>query len=519
MRGTGRAESSTVLGRPVAALLGVLATVAALAVGHLIAGMVQPSSSPLLAVGNTAVDLTPEPVKQFAIRLFGVADKVVLLLGMAVVILLFAVLVGVLSRRDARPGLALIGFFGLVGVASVLARPGLTAAWLLAPFGAAAAGLAAFAWMHRAASALAAESADPSTAGARRRTFLTSLLAIAATAGVSGLGGQLLSQRQDVRASREAARRRIPIPPAQPIPPGADFARAGTPTFLTTNDDFYRIDTALTVPRVSAEQWRLRIHGMVAREVVLSFDELLTRRMLTRTITLTCVSNEVGGSLISTANFTGVPIRDLLQEAGVRPGAEQVLSTSADGFTAGTPVDVLMQPGRDALLAVGMNGEPLPFEHGFPVRMVTPGLYGYVSATKWLVDLELTPFDRAAYWEARGWAKRAPIKTQSRVDRPRDLARLPAGTTTVAGIAWSQHTGIDLVEVRVDGGPWLPAQLSTEVSSDTWRMWRADVELAPGGHRIECRATDRSGYTQTPRRSAPLPDGATGWHSVFCTVG
>jgi DMSO/TMAO reductase YedYZ molybdopterin-dependent catalytic subunit len=509
------------LSRPVAALLGVLATAFGVAVGYLVAGLVQPDSSPFLAVGNTAIDLTPGPAKEFAIQTFGTSDKTALLLGMALVILVLAVVSGLLSRRDPRPGLALIGMSGLLGIAAVVVRPGFGALWLFAPIAAGIAGLGAFAWLHRTASGLAADStgAVDELATSRRR-FLRSSLIIAIAAGAAGLGGQFVTGRRNVQASRDAARRVIPAL-TPPIPPGADFAADGSPTFLTSNRDFYRVDTALTVPQIAADQWRLRVHGMVQRELVLGYDDLLRRRQVEKTITLACVSNEVGGNLISTAEFVGVPIRDVLLEAGVRPGTQQVISTSSDGFTAGTPVEVLLEPDRGALLAIGMNGEPLPFEHGFPVRMVTPGLYGYVSATKWLVDLELTTFDRVSYWQARGWAQQAPIKTESRIDRPRNLDRLPAGRTTAAGIAWAQHTGIKRVEVRVDGGPWLPAQLSTEVNTDTWRMWRIDLDLPPGGHghTLECRATDRSGYTQTQLQAPPEPDGATGWHSILVTSG
>jgi DMSO/TMAO reductase YedYZ molybdopterin-dependent catalytic subunit len=258
---------------------------------------------------------------------------------------------------------------------------------------------------------------------------------------------------------------------------------------------------------------------MVERELTVSFADLLARPLVAQTLTLTCVSNEVGGDLISTARFVGVPLRDLLLDAGVQAGADQLLSTSVDGWTAGTPTSVVLEPDRGALLAVGMNGEALPREHGFPVRMLVPGLYGYVSATKWLVDLELTTFaEHPAYWVQRGWAQRAPIKTQSRIDVPRRSAHLRAGRVTLAGTAWAQHVGVDRVEVRSDAGPWQQAQLGAEVNRDTWRMWRAELDLGPGRHVLQCRATDRSGTTQTGVQADPVPDGATGWHSVVVDV-
>lgn len=501
------ADMSSRLGH---ALIGIVSTALALGVGHLLAAALSgQNASPFVAVGNTAIDLTPEPVKHFAINQFGESDKMVLLAGMAVVITLVAAVAGFVSRTTPLPGLIVITAFGLLGMVAAVARPNVGAAGVLPALAATIAGVGSFAWLHRIA--------HPRRESAQRRQFLLASAGVAAGALVSGLAGaRLAGTRGMAEATRNALRGRVPTPPATPA--GADFAKAGTPTFVTPNKDFYRVDIALAVPQVDANTWRLRVHGMVNRELTLSLDDLLRRPQVSQTITMTCVSNEVGGPYISNATFTGVPIRDILLEAGVRPGAQQVFSTSVDGFTAGTPVDVLLQPGRDALLAFGMNGEPLPAEHGFPVRMVTAGLYGFVSATKWLVDMELTTFDRATYWQQRGWAKIAPIKTQSRIDRPAPFEKVRAGRYTAAGIAWAQPRGIERVEVRVDNGQWIPAQLSTEVNGNTWRMWRADVDLPPGGHTLECRATDRTGYTQTPQRVPTIPDGATGWHSIFCTA-
>jgi DMSO/TMAO reductase YedYZ molybdopterin-dependent catalytic subunit len=354
---------------------------------------------------------------------------------------------------------------------------------------------------------------------AGRRGFLVAAGVTAAAAGVAGLSGQLLGSRVDVQASRRAVGPLAPAAPARAIPAGADFAADGTPTFLTSNAEFYRVDTALVVPRVRAEDWSLRVHGMVDRELTLRYDDLRGRELVERTVTLTCVSNEVGGPYISTATFVGVPLRDVLAEAAVRAGADQLASRSVDGWTCGTPTEVVLEPDRGALLALAMNGEPLPAEHGFPVRMVVPGLYGYVSATKWLADLELTTFGEFdAYWARRGWAKQAPIKTMSRIDRPAGFQRVPAGKVVVAGIAWAQHRGVEAVEVRLDRGPWTAATLATEVNLDTWRMWRIELDVPPGGHTVEVRATDKIGYTQTERRAEPIPDGATGWHSVSFTA-
>ncbi|MFC5055643.1 molybdopterin-dependent oxidoreductase [Saccharothrix xinjiangensis] len=514
-----------------------MSVAAALAAGHLVAGFVEPFASPFLAVGNTAIDLTPHPVKDFAIRTFGEDDKPVLLGGMAVVITLVAVAAGLLSRRSAVPGAVVAALLGVLAFAAVLARPSVGSAGLLAPVASLLVGVGVFWWLHslarraRGARTPIQDSAPGSTPegastrtvdwdvpGLGRRRFLVTSTAVAAGAGVAAAAGQLFTGRVDVEASRRSIRL-SPDSLAPPIPAGADFAGDGTPGFITSNADFYRVDTALSVPRLRAQDWRMRIHGMVDRELVLTYDDLIGRPLVEKTITLCCVSNEVGGPYVSTTNFIGVSLRDLLLEAGVRPGSDQLATRSVDGWTCGTPVEAIMDPNSDALLAVGMNGEPLPVEHGFPVRMVVPGLYGFVSATKWLVDAELTTFEAFdPYWVRRGWAQRAPIKTMSRVDRPKGFEEVPVGRFVAAGIAWAQHTGVDKVEVRLDEGPWQQAELSTEVNIDTWRMWRVELDLPPGSHTIQCRATDRSGYTQTDERAEPIPDGASGWQSIVFTA-
>ncbi|MGW7415619.1 molybdopterin-dependent oxidoreductase, partial [Streptomyces sp. NPDC054863] len=359
-----------------------------------------------------------------------------------------------------------------------------------------------------------------------RRAFVVAASAVAAaSAGAGLLGRRLNSGRQ---ADAAAARSRIAIPApaerARPVPSGAELRVPGLGPLTTPNRDFYRVDTALVVPRVDATRWRLTIHGKgVTRPLVLSYADLLRRPLIERDTTLTCVSNQVGGPYVGNARWIGVRLADLLREAGVRPPsgggpADQLVARSVDGMTLGSPVETVLD-GRDALLAVGMNGEPLPFDHGFPVRMVVPGLYGYVSACKWLQEIELASFDDFdTYWVRRGWAREAPIKTQSRIDTPRPFASPKAGTVTVAGVAWAQHRGIARVEVRVDGGPWQDARLATETSRDTWRQWRWPWPATPGSHTLEVRATDREGSTQTERRVGTVPDGATGLHSVVVSV-
>jgi len=515
------------IARAVAALIGFLAVAAALGVANLVAGLVSPSSSPFLAVGDTVIRYSPPFLTEFAKTTFGTADKPVLLGGMAVVIGLVAALAGIASRRTPWIGITVITVLGVLGLLAVVNAPAFARSDLLAPVVALVVGVGSFQWLHRAALQNHAEpdAGSPARANgavARRDVLVGSSLAIGLGAIGAGVGGQLLATNiGDSRAqvTRQLANARIT--PAPPIPPGADFAEFGAPTFITPNPAFYRVDAALLVPSQAASDWSMRIHGMVDREITLTFDDLLRRPLVERTITLTCVSNEVGGRYISTANFIGVDLRDLLLEAGVQPGADQVLSTGADGgWTAGTPTDVLLEPDRDSMLAIGMNGEALPPEHGFPVRMVVPGLYGFLSATKWLTDIEVTTFAAAqGYWLQRGWGQKAPIKTQSRIDSPRPFATVPAGRVPVAGIAWSQPVGIERVEVRADGGAWRVAELSTEVNYDTWRMWKAELDLGSGSHTVQVRATDRNGITQPEGRVEPIPDGATGWHSTLFTVG
>jgi DMSO/TMAO reductase YedYZ molybdopterin-dependent catalytic subunit len=337
-------------------------------------------------------------------------------------------------------------------------------------------------------------------------------------AAVAAVVGRTLQQRLGAAASRAAVvlpRARSPLPP---LPTGVDLGIDGATPFVTPNDRFYRIDTALVVPQVLAEDWELRVHGLVERELRLSFAELLARPLVDADITLSCVSNEVGGDLVGNARWRGVRLAQLLEESGVREDATQVVGRSADGFTNGFPLEVV-DDGRDALVAVGMNGEPLPIDHGFPVRLVVPGLYGYVSATKWLVEIELTTLDAFdGYWVRRGWAKEAPVKTQSRIDVPKDGARLAPGRRAVAGVAWAPVRGVDRVEVQVDDGPWHETRLADAPGRATWRQWVHHWEATPGRHQLRVRATDGDGRTQTSERVPPIPDGATGWHSVDVEV-
>ncbi len=511
-------------GSIVGGTIGLLSGAVAIGVAQLAAGVIGGSSSPILAVGSAAIDATPEWLKTFAIRTFGPNDKFALVTGIDTLLVIAAVVLGIVALRRPWVGVVAILVFGLVGATAAVTRPanGLTDA--IPSLVGAAAGVGTFWLLRRAAGLTNAWREPPKHAGDPapgfdRRRFLWTGVAAVGVAGASGEIGRLLIGRADASESRAAVRIPAPADLAPPIPAGADLAVPGLGPFLTPNDRFYRVDTALFVPSVTAERWTLKVHGMVERPITLDYRRLLERPLIERDVTLTCVSNEVGGRYIGNARWIGAPLKALLDEAGVAPQATQIVSRSVDGFTVGTPTAIVMD-GRDAMLAVAMNGRPLPIEHGFPVRMIVPGLYGYVSATKWVVDLELTTFEAYdAYWVERGWAQQAPIKTESRIDTPRSGASLTTGETVVAGVAWAQHRGIQRVEVQVDGGPWMPAELGAEDTIDTWRQWLCRWTATRGQHTISVRATDATGETQSSAYAPPIPDGATGYHTITVDVG
>ncbi|MET7532896.1 molybdopterin-dependent oxidoreductase [Streptomyces goshikiensis] len=510
------------------ALAGLLAAFTALALAELVAGLVRPTAGPVTVVGGAVIDRTPAAVKDFAIRTFGEDDKAVLQLGILVVLAFIAMGLGVLSLRHRRAGAAGVLLFGVVGALAALTRPDSIGVGDALPSvaGGVAGALTLWFLASKASHRPAGGEGGGAGAGWNRRGFLTAAAATAVAATTAGALGRFLVDRkgQGAVASRNALVLPEPASPATALPAGAELKVPGISPFTTPNRDFYRVDTALVVPRVDAGTWRLRIHGKgVARPRTHTLDQLLARPLIERDITLTCVSNEVGGPYIGNARWLGVPLAELLREAGVRPPsrggkADQLVARSVDGMTLGSPVEDVMD-GRDAMLAVGMNGEPLPFDHGFPVRMLVPGLYGYVSACKWITDLELTTFDAYdPYWVKRGWARRAPIKTQARIDTPKPFARPAAGAVTVAGVAWAQRRGITRVEVRVDDGRWQDADLAVQDTVDTWRPWSYRWNATPGGHTLTVRATDGTGQVQTEERARTVPDGASGWHSVFVTV-
>jgi DMSO/TMAO reductase YedYZ molybdopterin-dependent catalytic subunit len=513
-------------------------------------------------VGQAAIDLTPAQVKEFAIATFGTGDKTALLAGILIILVLYAAVVGILAVRRFGLGLAGLAVFAAIGLAAALTRPTATVGYVVPTLAGAAAGSVALFWLARAAVRLGAPldslfppgphpelpdpdaPADPapparptvragpaySFAGVAhpddqrpsrwpaRRQFLFTTGAAAAVAGLGTLAGSNLTHEHNIATTRRAIRFPRPAVPAPPLPAGHDLAVPGLTSFVTPDRSFYRVDTALLVPQVDPARWRLRIHGMVQREVTVTFADLLRRPLIEAWVTLTCVSNVVGGPYAGNARWLGASLAGLIRQARPRAGANQLLCTSVDGFTSGTPLPVVLD-GRDALLAVAMNGVALPIEHGFPARMVVPGLYGYVSATKWVTDIEVTTFAAArAFWAQRGYAQLAPIKTESRIDVPAAGRSLAPGRTSVAGVAWAQHKGIAAVEVRVDGGPWHQARLATVPGIDTWRQWVWEWPATPGPHELEARATDATGYTQTAVQADTIPNGASGYPSVQVTV-
>ena len=503
------------------ALAGLAAAAAALGVTGLLAVPFGPAADARTAVGSAVIDLTPGPVKEWAITTFGTADKLVLTVLVLAVIATIAAVVAPWESRRRPIGSIAIGLGGVLGCVAVLSRPGV-GWWSIVPTVAGTAcGIAVLRLLASGRIADAAEDTADTVDPGRRRSLLTlGLLSAGILTGVAGaVWSRLAASVAEDRNAFALPRAAVPAPP---VPAAVQPANVALPSFITPAADFYRIDTALSVPQLSRADWQLRIHGMTDREITYRFEDLDRFEVVESVVTLTCVSNPVGGNLISIAAWTGYRVRVLLADAGISPEADMVLSTSVDGFTAGTPVDALTD-GRDALLAIGMNGQPLPTEHGYPARLVVPGLYGYVSATKWVTDLELTRFDRAeAYWTKLGWSARGPIKTQSRIDVPRNGQTVATGPVRFGGVAWAQNRGIRGVEVRIDGpdeGRWQAAQLGAAYSAETWRLWSFDWDAAaPGKHTITVRATDNTGAVQTADLAEPAPDGATGWHSVAFQV-
>jgi DMSO/TMAO reductase YedYZ molybdopterin-dependent catalytic subunit len=504
---------------PKAAIAGAAAGAAAVGGAELLAGVLPEAASPIIAIGDLIIALQPPGAKQFVVDLFGEADKLLLNLLIVAVAVGVAAGLGVLARR--RLGLARIGFgaFGLLalgaGLRDPLAAPVTT---LIVAVAAVAIALLALRWLLDLAARLHAGAVAEMPAWDRRR-FLVSSAALIGVAAGSGVIGRVLLDRGRLGAVPQVGSIPMPSSTAPPLPGGASLTVPGLSPIVTPNERFYRIDTALLVPRPNVDTWRLRVTGMVDRPFEMTYDELLAMPLHDQYVTIACVSNEVGGNLVGNALWRGVRLKELLAQAGIDPAATQIVGRSVDGFTAGFPTAWALADEREALVAVAMNGEPLPPDHGFPARLIVPGLYGYVSATKWLSEIELTTLEAFdAYWVPLGWSKQAPILTQSRIDTPRGDREVAAGTVPVAGVAWAPDRGISAVEVQVDDAGWEPAELSDPISDTTWVQFVYRWAATSGEHTVRVRATDGDGVVQTDERTRPDPDGARGHHSVTVRV-
>lgn len=517
---TTRSDQARTPGRVTGALAGFVAGAVALGVAELLAGVLPGAASPIITIGDLVISLQPPGAKQFIVDLLGEADKLALNLFIAAVALAVAAGLGVLALT--RPGLARIGFlaFGLLALGASL-RNSLASPFtsLIVAAAAVLAAVLALAWLLRLARRLSSPP-EPEMPAWRRRQFLigTGGLLVASAAG-SVLGRSLL-ERGRIGSAVPTGPLPSPAVTAAPLPAGAELAVSGISPLITPNERFYRIDTALVVPRPDPSTWRLSITGMVDSPFELTYDDLLGDELVEQYVTIACVSNEVGGGLVGNALWGGVPLRRLLDRAGVQDGATQIVGRAVDGFTVGFPTAYALADERESLVAVTMNGERLPAEHGFPARLIVPGLFGYVSATKWLAEIELTTLEAFdAYWVPLGWAKEGPILTQSRIDTPRNGDQVSAGAVPIAGVAWAPDRGITAVEVQVDDGEWQPAEISTPISDATWVQWVFRWDAAPGSHTLRVRATDGDGEVQTAETSRPAPDGARGRHTIEVEVG
>lgn len=520
-----------------AGLAGVVATVLALAVTELLAAVLPGGGSLVVAVGNAVIEGTPGPVVRFAIETFGGANRLVLLSSMAVGMLVAG---GGLAIASLRRGVvAPIGFavFAILGALAGIADGLAAGTALAATAGGAVAGVVL---LRRLLALLRSggvrtsgvdgtrdpgpadgprdpDRPDPAQRPSRRR-FLTWAASAAGAAGVLLATGRVLQQRTSTSVARRTTALPTPRHPLPDPPPDASLDVEGISELFTPTEEFYRIDTAFTIPRVDPGSHRIAFTGMVDHPFELTFDELLDLADTEVDVTLSCVSNEIGGDLVGNARWLGVPLARLLDRAGVQAQADQIVGRSVDGWTGGFPVEAAFD-GRPAIVAVGMNGQPLPARHGFPARLVIAGLYGYVSDTKWLAEVELTTFEAFdAYWVPRGWSERGPIKTQSRIDVPRAGASIPAGTVAIGGVAWSDERGVSNVEVAIDDGPWRAAELAAELATTSWRQWVHRWEATPGEHVLRVRASDADGRPQTADVAPPAPDGATGHHTVLVQV-
>jgi DMSO/TMAO reductase YedYZ molybdopterin-dependent catalytic subunit len=530
-RGTGRFAASAVIGIPTVS--------AALAAAEVTAYFTSQATAPVDAVGSAVIGLTPAPVKEFMIAHVGTDDKPLLIAGVLVVLALLAIAAGRLALRRPAAGITLIVIVGVVGAVAAVTRPANGVSSLLPSLLGTIAAIAVMRWLARlyqddtaARRSLRAGAAQPDqrTAGGQparerepepaqsRRGFLVASAGAVAGAALVGFGAdKLASEKYAVTTARAAVR--IPRPTQlAATPAGLHPDVPGLSPFFTPNNSFYRVDTALVLPQVDPSAWTLQITGMVDHPVEISYDQLLRRTLEEHDMTLSCVSNPVGGPYVGNARWIGTPLASLLRQAGLQSGADQLLARSTDGMTIGTPLASVLD-GRAALLAVAMNGQPLPVQHGFPCRVLVPGFYGYSSACKWVTELIVTTYQtQAAYWVQQGYAEIGTMKIASRIDVPGSSARVTAGKVTVAGIAWATHRGIEAVEVRADNGAWQQASIAAQDTPDTWRQWTYDWQAQPGNHTLQVRAVDDSGLVQTGAQEQPFPSGATGYHTISVTV-
>lgn len=505
------AMSNTTISENQAGLAGAVSAGVALGLTELVAGITEQVPSAIASVGSVVIDISPRFAKELAINVFGTADKGALAIGTAVVAVLIGWLVGRASRTRLWVPWAAFGVFAVVGIAAAADAVAISVPLtILAIAAAAVVGVLTLRSMLN----VVETPTDGLAPNPHRRRFLAQAAGAGTVAAVAGLGGRklIIARSEEVRqsVSLPIADLTVPAPP-----PDAQFlAVADLTPIVVPNDEFYRIDTALVVPRPDPETWRLKITGMVDTELEFSLDDLMKFPLYEEYVTIACVSNEVGGDLIGNAKWTGVRLVELLEQAGVQATAEQLIGRSVDGWTSGFPIELAFD-GREPLLAIGMNGEPLPPNHGFPARLIVPGLYGYVSATKWIEEIELTTWEGVdGYWIPRGWSKEAPIKTQARIDHPRNRENVTEDPVVLAGVAWAPTRGIERVEVQVDDGDWVECELTSPLSDKAWVQWKAEVATGPGAHQARVRATDGTGTTQTANKQRPAPDGATGYHEV-----
>jgi DMSO/TMAO reductase YedYZ molybdopterin-dependent catalytic subunit len=500
-----------------AALAGVAAAALGIGSSEVMAGLLPGATSLVDAIGQSIIDRQPPGAKDLVVQLFGTNDKLALEILVLVVALAVGAVLGTLAWRSIRPAIVGFGAFGILGFVAGLGQP-LASPSMIAVQAALGTGLAiqTLGWLLGRLRGRG-DRDDPAISDPARRSFLLRTGAVGVAAIAAGAYG-----RMALAGNRTAPAPSTPLPrPGETVPPlaaGADLAPTtdGLTPIVVPNDQFYRIDTALLVPSLDTATWRVRIHGLVDREVTLTWDQLIAMPQFEQYVTIACVSNEVGGHLVGNAKWTGVRLRDVLDLAGPTAQATQLVGRSVDGWTSGTPMDWIMDPDREPMIALQMNDQPLPRQHGYPARLIIPGLYGYVSATKWLAEIELTTWEGYdAYWVPLGWSKKGPILTQSRIDTPRGSAA--PGRVAIAGVAWAPDRGISKVEVAVDG-TWHEAQLSTPISTATWVQWVLPWDATPGQHELQVRATDGTGTLQEELRSRPAPDGARGFHTVSVSV-